>query len=146
MDGIPWQVVGAIATPLIGGVVWLGKKAWTLVEAHAERRTKAVEAIAPAIKASFDDVRKHVTEHSDEHVKTVQKVEQNMLAAVHTAKAEVIAAVGVSQRLERVEALVAVKAKDVADPTSPERPETNAVAPPSLAARHRPSRPAGAHL
>jgi hypothetical protein len=108
--------------PISGALAWIGKKIWDVFEGHAERRTKAVEAIAPSIKASFDEMRKHVTDHADEQAKTVEKAESNVIAAVTNAKAAIIEQIGVSQRLERVELHVAtIKAKDLEDPTAPER-------------------------
>lgn len=127
MDGIPWQAATAIITPIAGGIVWLGKKAWTLIEGHAERRTKGIEAIAPSIKLSFDEMRKHVTDHATEHTKTVDDAERSIVAAVDAAKAEIVDKIALSARLERVEVAI-LKGKDVEDPNVQERSE------------HRPSR------
>jgi hypothetical protein len=145
MDGIPWQVVTAIATPVIAFAAWLGKKAWTVIEAHAERRTKGIEAIAPAIKTTMDEVRKHVTDHAEAHTEVVEKAERNIVAAVTTSEARVLAHVGIAQRLERVEAGVAeVKARvEPVDVTIP--PERHARQGPASTApvvpRHRQSHP-----
>jgi len=120
MDGIPWQAATAIITPLVGGLVWLGKKAWTLIEAHAERRTKGIEAIAPSIGLSFDKMQKHVTEHADEHTKTVEDAERKIVAAVDAAKAEIVDKIALSARLERVEGAL-LKGKSTEDPNALER-------------------------
>lgn len=141
MDGIPWQVVTAIATPFAGGAVWLGKKAWTLIEQHAERRTKAMEAIAPSIKNAFDDMREHVTSHADEHAKVVEKAESNILTAVKTAHANIVEQIGFAKRLERVEAAVMPAADE---PTSLERPEPRPSRPGLNVPALRESRPSGA--
>jgi hypothetical protein len=141
MDGIPWQVVAPVVTAIAGGLGWACKKAWTLVETHAERRTKAVEAIAPSIKVTFDGLIKHVTEHADEHAKAVEKAESNILAAVNTTRASLVEAIGFSQRLERVES--AVRVKDPEDPTLPERSDPRpSVRRPSGVQSLRDSRPA----
>jgi hypothetical protein len=123
MDGIPWQVVTAIATPCVGGLVWIGKKAWGLLESHAERRTKAIEAIAPSIKSWFDEMGKHVSDHADKHARAVESAEQNIVAAVGAAKADIVEKIGISARLERLEAAAALKASAPEDPTVPERPD-----------------------
>lgn len=128
MDGIPWQVVTPIATAVTGGLVWLGKKIWTLVENHAERRTKGIEAIAPSIKQTFDEMRKHVTDHAEDHAKAVEKAESNIITAVNTARASIVEQIGFAKRLERVEAAVMPTVGE--EPTSPERSDP------------RPSRPA----
>lgn len=139
MDGIPWQVVTPIATTVAGGLVWLGKKAWTLIEAHAERRTQAMEAIAPSIKTAFDDMRDHVTTHAGEHAKVVEKAESNILTAVKTAHASIVEQIGFAKRLERVEAAVIPSAAD--DQTSSERSEARPSRPVANVPVPRESRP-----
>lgn len=116
-------IAAAIATPLTAGVAWIAKKLWTLLEAHAERRTKGIEAIAPSIKTVFDEMRKHVTDHADEHLRAVEGAERKIVEAVGAAKAEIVDKIALNARLERVEAAV-LTAKGQEDPSVPERPET----------------------
>lgn len=123
MDGTLLTIAGAVATPCAAGIAWLAKKTWTMLENHMERRTKAFEAVAPAIKATFDDIRSHVTSHADEQAKAVEKAEQTIVKAVHEARADIVDKIGISARLERLEA-AAFKAKEPEDPTLLERSET----------------------
>jgi len=122
MDGIPWQIAAPIVTTLAGGFGWICKKIWTLVEAHAERRTKGIEAIAPSVKATFDEMRKHVTDHADRHAEAVQKAEANIIARVDKASVSIVESIELSKRLERLET-ASLKAKELEDPTMPERSE-----------------------
>lgn len=123
MDGTLLTIAGAVATPCAAGIAWLAKKTWTLLEGHAERRTKAVEAIAPSIKSTFDEMRAHVSSHAGEQAKAVEKAEQTIVKAVHEARADIVDKIGISARLERLEQ-AAFKVKDSEDQTLPERPET----------------------
>jgi hypothetical protein len=140
MDGIPWQVVLALATPVLGALGWLGKRIWTTVETHAERRTKGIEAIAPSVKATFDEIRRHVSDHAGEHTKAVKDAETNIVTVVKEARSSIIDSIELSKRLERVEA--AVRVKDPEDPISPERPEPRTSRNPSGVQSIRESRPA----
>jgi hypothetical protein len=140
MDGIPWQVVTPIATTIVGGLIWLCKKTWTLLEGHAERRTKAVEAIAPSIKAAFEEVSDHVSEKAKVHTEVIEKTERRIIEAVSTGNERVLAAVGLAQRVERVEALVRVKGEPGDEMTLPERPERQQT-PVPMPPRSRPGRP-----
>lgn len=124
MDGTLWAIAAAIGTPLSAGIAWICNKAWKLVEDHAERRTKAFEAIAPSVKTTFDEMRKHVTEHADKHAEAVQRAETNIIASVNTARSTIVESIELAKRLERVESAL-VKPKDVEDPT-PERSEHRA--------------------
>ncbi len=128
MDGIPLAVIAPVVTAVAGGFGWLCKKAWTLIEAHAERRTKGIEAIAPSVKATFDEMRKHVTDHADRHADAVQKAEANIIATVNTARTSIVESIELSKRLERLET-ASLKAKDSDGPTSPERSEPRASRP-----------------
>jgi uncharacterized membrane protein len=128
MDGIPWQIAAPIVTTLAGGFGWVCKKIWTLVETHAERRTKGIEAIAPSVKATFDEMRKHVTEHADKHAETVQKAEANIITAVNTARTSIVESIELSKRLERLET-ASLKANGSDDPTQLERSEPRASRP-----------------
>lgn len=139
MDGSFMAIAGAIAAPVSAGVAWLCKKAWKLFEDHAERRTKAVEAVAPAIKATFDEMRKHVSDHADEQARAVEKAEQNIVKAVDAAKGEIVDKIGISARLERLEA-AAFTPKVPEDPSVPERPDARPARAPALPVRD--SRPA----
>ena len=123
MDGIPWQVVVALGTPVLGAVGWAGRKIWGLIEAHAERRTKAIEQIPISVEASFKRIQEHVTQHADDHAKAVEAAEQKIVGAVTAAKSEIIDKIALSARLERLEA-AAFSPKVQDDPTLPERPDT----------------------
>jgi hypothetical protein len=138
--GIPWAIVAAIATPATAAVGWISKKLWGLLEGHAERRTKAFEAIAPSIQKSFEKMQEHVTAHADEHAKTVKDAEANIVGVVNAVGQRVISEIGVSQRLERVEAALSKEAA-AGDPISPERFESRPPAHASGVQRLRPSRP-----
>jgi len=132
MDGTVWAIAGAIGTPLSAGIAWICKKIWTLVEAHAERRTVAIEAIAPSIavsiKSSFDETQKHVSAHADRHAEAVTKAEANIIATVNTARTSIVESIELAKRLERLET-ASLKAKDLDDPTPPERSEPRASRP-----------------
>jgi len=144
MDNTVLAIAGAIATPVSAGVAWLCKKAWKMYEDHAERRTKAMEAVAPAIKSTFDEMRKHVTDHADEQAKAVKQAEQNIVKAVDAAKADIVDKIGISTRLERLEVAAGLKAKDQEDPSAPERSESRPPRVPSPVLQMRESRPAAA--
>lgn len=121
MDGVPWQLVAPAITALAGGFGWVCKKVWTIVEAHAERRTKGIEAIAPSVKETFNEMRKHVTDHADKHAEAVQRAETNILTKIDKTSASIVESIELSKRLERLET-ASLKAKDSDDPT-PERSE-----------------------
>lgn len=127
MDGIPWQIAAPIVTTLAGGCGWICKKIWTLIEAHTERRTVAIEAIAPSIavsiKASFDETQKHVSAHADRHADAVTKAEANIIASVNVARTSIVESIELAKRLERLET-ASLKAKESEEPSVLERSES----------------------
>lgn len=139
MDGIPWHIVGAIGGPVLGGLVWLGKKAWTLVEKHAERRTQGVEAIAPAIKAAFEDVRDHVTAEATSQSSAVAQAEKKIIEALQATESQILQEVGLAKRIEQIEAIVTGKA--VAAPASVHERSTPAPSAPRAPSHSRPGSP-----
>ena len=117
-------MVAPAITALAGGFGWVCKKVWTIVEAHAERRTKGIEAIAPSVKETFNEMRKHVTDHADKHAEAVQRAETNILTKIDKTSASIVESIELSKRLERLET-ASLKAKDADEPT-PERSEHRA--------------------
>lgn len=102
--GVPWQVIAAAAVPVTGGIAWLANKAWHLVEAHSERRTKAVEQIAPAIEGFRDKVMQNSAQLTERIVDELRDVEKNVVKAVEDARDQTLEAIAIEDRIEQVAA------------------------------------------
>lgn len=100
---VPWEVVAGGLTALAGAIGWIGKRAWDLVEKHSERRTKGIESIAPAIEKFEQEIVAHMAEHARQHAAHIDRVRDEVVATVERAKDATIEAIGIGEKLERLQ-------------------------------------------